>query len=59
MLLATKQMLVAVMARIDDEKVIELAKCSLDLGVDNHIIMNEMRIGLETFTSYIAKEGIF
>lgn len=57
--MATKQMLVAVMARIDDEKVIELAKCSLDLGVDNHIIMNEMRIGLETFTSYIAKEGIF
>lgn len=48
MLLATKQMLVAAMARIDDEKVIELAKCSLDLGVDYHIIMNEMRIGLET-----------
>jgi methanogenic corrinoid protein MtbC1 len=48
MILATKQMLVAAMARIDDEKVIGLAKCSLDLGVDHHIIMNEMRIGLET-----------
>lgn len=41
-------MLVGAMVRIDEDKVIKLARRSLEEGVNPHTIMEEVRIGLET-----------
>ncbi|MDF2876688.1 MAG: cobalamin B12-binding protein, partial [Sporomusa sp.] len=59
MLLATNKILVAAVVRIEEDKVIQLVKRSLDQGVDPNVIMEEMRTGLEIVHEWYNKGNYF
>jgi methanogenic corrinoid protein MtbC1 len=58
-MLKTQKMLVGAMARLDDEMVVSLVKQGLLLGVNPHVLMEEVRSGMERVGESYIKGDYF
>lgn len=56
---ATQKILAAALMRINEDKVVELTRRSLDRGVHPHLIMEQMRAGLDAVYQLYSKGTYF